>query len=68
MGKTLLIGFYDYSYSADAFELEDNKIKPITLKDEEFEAIYRNDCAAQSIYDKYEHVITCDNGWFEVIK
>ena len=76
--KTLLIGFYDYSYHASAYVLEDNKLTSLELVDYEiFDAInsYAHHYASEEeietcnkLFSQYDQVLLCEDGCYTLLK
>lgn len=79
--KTLLIGFYDYPFLSKAYELENDKITKLNLDDRTFRLIndykcswYKKDYSEkerediEKLFNKYERVIVCENGVYEINK
>lgn len=76
--KILLIGYYDYSYYADACVLDNNEIKDMELTAEQLATInHFRDWGNRSeeykkikeeIFSQYDMVILCEDGSFELLK
>ena len=76
--KTLLVGFYDYSYYCSAWEYDGENIEEVVLTFNQFESIdnrkyFRDFHPSQKatytkLLKKYDKVILCEDGYFEVLK
>ena len=78
--KELLIGFYDYPFCSNAYELENGKLNKIELSNRSFSLIndynkswYKEDYSEQErdeirkLFSNYERVIVCEDGSYEVL-
>ena len=76
--KTLLIGFYDYSYHVSACVFENGELTDLKLYDYEiYDAV---NCVAhnyaskeerqiaEEFFSQYDKVILCEDGDFKVLK
>ena len=72
---TLFIGLYDFAQGTYAYEYDGKEIHRIELTFTQYDMVYMRgylDCEEQLIYNdlllKYDKVIVCENGEFEILK
>lgn len=77
--KTLLIGFYDYSWHSTAYEL-DSHLTEIELSAHTFDVIHRylyqgyldfdeeDFQVFENLKSKYERIIVCEDGEYDILK
>ena len=72
---TLFIGLYDFACGTYAYEYNGKEIHTIELTYTQYNMVYMRkclDCEEQVIYNellsKYDKVIVCEDGEFEILK
>ena len=79
--KMLLIGFYDYPFGYSCYELEEGALTSIDLSDKTFRLIndysyswYKEEYSEEErkqieeLFNKYERVLVCEDGTYQMLK